>query len=383
MCFEKESNHMTRIVPVNTKPLFRSFLDFPHRLYRGNRQYVPPLDLMQKQLLLPEQNPFFRQAESAYFLAADDQGIITGRIAAIYNKTHLDLYQDDTGFFGLFDSIPDKTTAGLLLRSAAGWLRAKGIRRMTGPENLGTNDSVGILTKGFDRPPVFLMPYNFPYYRELLEENGMSPVMTLYSYLLPKDGLPAELQGKGQYLEKRLEERGIRIRCIDLRNYRKEIENLRPVYNNANTGNWGFLPLDETGFSHMADDLKKIVKPHHILIAEKEHSVIGYAVSVPDYNQVFRKIPRGRLFPFGWYTLLRERKNIKGFRIMILGVLPAYRGQGIDWCLYARIARTAIGEGMQWGEAGYVMEQNVPMNRMLKALEAERAKEYRLYSMEI
>jgi GNAT superfamily N-acetyltransferase len=226
------------------------------------------------------------------------------------------------------------------------------------------------------------MPYNYPYYQELLEQNGLTAVMTLYSYLFKDDDLPKELSAKSPLLENRLKERGIVIRPVNLENFGQEITRLHPVYNEANTGNWGFLPLDETSFFHMAKDLKKLVKAEHVWIAEKESKIIGYAVAVPDYNQVFRKIPRGRLFPFGWYNLLTGQPQIKGIRIMILGVLPAYRGLGIDWCLYAKIAAYALKTKMKWGEACYVMEQNVPMNRMLKTLGAEIVKEYKLYETE-
>jgi len=374
---------MTRILQANTGKNFNRFIEFPHRLYRGDKKYAPPLNLVQKQLLLPEYNPFFRTAEAAYYISVDDNNEVNGRIAAIYNKAHSDLYKDDTGFFGFFDCVNDHTIAAALLQAAADWLKSKGMKSLLGPENPGTNDSLGVLTSGFERPPVFLMPYNYPYYPALLEGFGLQPVMNLYSYLCNHHTLPAELKTKSQILEKRLAGQGIQIRPIRLKNYKQEVSQLQKVYNEANAGNWGFLPLDEKSFFHMANDLKQLVKAEHILIVEKDGAMIGYAVSVPDYNQVFRNIPGGRLFPFGWLTFLRERKKINGLRIMILGILPAYRKLGIDWCLYARIAETAFNAGINWGEACYVMEQNTAMNRMMKTLEAEKVNEYRLYRVDI
>lgn len=111
--------------------------------------------------------------------------------------------------------------------------------------------------------------------------------------------------------------------------------------------------------------------------------MIGYAVTVPDYNQVFRRIPNGRLLPFGWYPLLTGRRRINAIRIMILGVLPAYRRLGVDWCLYARIAAHAAQTGIAWGEACYVMKDNAAMNQMLGKLEAEVIKEYQLFKTDI
>ena len=372
-----------KIIAVNNNKALSWFINYPHRLYAGDPFYSPQLNLMQQRLLSPANNPFFQQAEAAFFLAINETGEIKGRIAAIHNRLHLDLYKDNTGFFGFFDCANDPATATALLDTAAGWLKGKGIQHMTGPENPGTNDSVGLLTRGFEKPAVFLMPYNFPYYEELLLKYGMKPVMQLYSYLFRDNGLPPALAAKAMVLEQRLAGQGIVIRPINLSRYEQEVRQLHAVYNEANQGNWGFLPLDKKSFFRMAGDLRKIVRADQILIVEKEDRIIGYSVSVPDLNQVFRTIPDGRLFPWGWYRLLTSRKKINGFRIMILGVLPDFRGMGIDWCLYATIASRAISHGMKWGEACYVMEENVPMNRMMKALEAERVCDYRLYSINL
>lgn len=374
---------MIRVIQANTKRLFKKFIEFPHQLYQGDCNYIPQLNLIQRQLLLPKYNPFFKMAETVYFLAIDKNESVVGRIAAIHNKVHTEFYRDDTGFFGCFDCINNKTIASVLLKSASTWLHDKGFKHMVGPEDLSTNDKVGVLTKGYNRPPVFMMPYNYPYYKELLEHNSLTPIMTLYSYLIREDSLPRELHSKSVLLENRLKEKGIMIRPVNFNNFKKEVQKLRIVYNEANIGNWGFLPLDENSFYHMAKNLKRLVNAEHVWIAEKDSRFIGYALCVPDYNQVFKKIPNGRLLPFGWYNLITGQQKINAFRIMILGVLPAYRRLGIDWCFYAKIAEYASKQNVKCGEACYVMEQNTPMNRMLKALNSEIIKEYKLFKIDI
>ncbi|MBK6782722.1 MAG: hypothetical protein IPG79_02430 [Saprospiraceae bacterium] len=123
---------------------------------------------------------------------------------------------------------------------------------MIGPENLSTNDTIGILTRGFDQPPVIMMPYNYPYYERLLKDCGLTPTMTLFSYLMKTDSMPTNLLNRAELFENRLQKSGIQIRTIDLKNFDNEINALQPVYNSANQGNWGFLPLDTVGFQHMA-----------------------------------------------------------------------------------------------------------------------------------
>jgi hypothetical protein len=120
-----------------------------------------------------------------------------------------------------------------------------------------------------------------------------------------------------------------------------------------------------------------------VLLAEYKDQLIGFAVSVPDYNQVFKSMSNGKLFPFGWWKLLNGRKHISRIRIMIIGVLPQWRGMGIDWCFYSRIAQYGKQKRIENGEACYVMQSNLQMNRMMKALKAPVVKEYKLYSKNI
>jgi ribosomal protein S18 acetylase RimI-like enzyme len=374
---------MTVIYEVNTKKMMSRFIRFPHQLYSEEKNYVPALNLQQEDMLNIKSNPFFRNSKAAFFLAIDDQNKISGRIAAIYNKAHLDLYNDFTGFFGFFDCIDDPFVAGLLLDKAAEWLLSNGLTKMIGPENFTTNDSAGILIKGFDDPPCFLMPYNFPYYEKLIQQNGFQKALTLYSYKTEPVTLPQNIFQKSETFETRLLNLGIRFRFLDFKIFTEEMMAMQKVYNEVNKNNWGFIPLDNNEFIHMANDLRKLVDKESVLFAEKEGKLIGFVVSVPDFNQAFKKITKGKLFPLGWWHLLRSRKYISRIRIMIMGVLPEWRGLGIDWCLYAKVADYVKKNNLEYGEACYVMENNVAMNKMMRALGASIVKEYRLFEKNI
>lgn len=371
-----------QIIEVKTKNMLKRFIRFPHELYRNDQYYVPLPNLLIHSMLSPLKNPFFKNGEVACFLAIDGNKIV-GRIAAIYNKVHLSVYNDNTGFFGFFDCIDDGAIAASLFNMAAKWLRVKGVTKMLGPESLTTNDPTGILTKGFNDSPVFLMPYNFFYYENLLLSNGFNEAMTLASYKTTLETLPVELYIKAESLEERLKRSEITIRYLDQGKFNEEIKKLNEIYNKVNEQNWGFMPLDERSFSQMAKDLKKVVDKESVLLAEHEGELIGFAVSVPDYNQVFKRISGGKLFPFGWLRLLSGRKHINRIRIMIIGVLPQWRGLGIDWCFYARIAMYGKQKHINNGEACYVMQSNLQMTRMMKALKCTVVKEYKLYSKNI
>jgi hypothetical protein len=370
------------IVEVATKKMTKRFIHFPHELYRNDPYYVPLPNLLILDILNPSKNPFFENGEVACFLAMQGDKIF-GRIAAVYNKVHLSVYNDNTGFFGFFDCINDEDIAKSLFNKAAEWLRSKGLDKMLGPENLTTNDPTGILTKGFNDSPVFLMPYNFPYYENLILSNGFNEAMTLVSYKTSLETLPAELYTKAQLLEDRLKRNEITIRYLDQGKFNEEIKKLHEVYNKVNEQNWGFMPLDERSFFFMAKDLRQVVDKESVLLAEHKDELIGFAVSVPDHNQAFKKIADGKLLPLGWWKLLFGRKHINRIRIMIIGVLPQWRGLGIDWCFYARIAQYGKQKQINIGEACYVMQNNLQMNRMMKALQCPVVKEYKLYSKNI
>lgn len=374
---------MISIVEVNSKKRMKQFISFPHQLHKNDTTYVPLPNLLQRGMLGKKSNPFFQHGDACYFLAVNEHHKTLGRIAAIYNKVHLDIYNDGTGFFGYFDCINDQQVAGLLLEKAAAWLGEKGLKKIAGPENLTTNDSAGVLTKGFTDSPCFLMPYNFPYYKELLEKSGYSKLLSLFSYKTEPATLPGNMFQKSAALKERLQKKGISIRFLDLNNFNREMIALRKVYNDVNKDNWGFLPLDEASFHQMAADLRKLVDKESVLLAEKEGKLIGFIVTVPDFNQVFKKISNGNLLPFGWWHLLRGRKKITRIRVMIMGVLPQWRGLGIDWCLYAGVAEYVKNNGLDYGEACYVMENNTAMNKMMKALGADVVKEYQLFEKTI
>jgi len=239
-----------KVCKVLSKRDLRRFIHFPHRLYQGDENYVPSLNIVVKSTL-SNKNPFLKHSETALFLAIENE-IVVGRIAAIYNKTHLETYHDNAGFFGFFDAINDISVAKSLLEACEQWLAEKGIKKMIGPVNLTTNDSCGFLTDGFLSPPMFLMPYNKVYYNDLCIQSGYEKLIDLHSYKIDT-GMSLE-KYNNVYLKGLdiMKTNGIKIRNMSKRTFQKDIEQLRFVYNKANENNWGFMPLNGEEFKAMA-----------------------------------------------------------------------------------------------------------------------------------
>ena len=368
------------VIQVSNNKQQRQFIDFSYSHYKDMPNYVPELFIAQKGLL-SDSNPFFKHSQTAYFMAYKE-GKICGRIAAIYNTVHLNIYKDDTGFFGFFESINDKEVAMALFDAAKDWLANKGLKKITGPVNITTNDSCGILIEGFDKDPAVSMPYNMPYYDELIKSCGFNGIMDLNSYFLNGKKIRESFGNALDRVEANLIKQGIVIRNMKFKNFDDEIAQLRPVYNKTNEHNWGFMPLNEDEFREMAKQLKMITPEKFVLIAEKAGEIIGYLVAVPDMNQAFKKLKRGRLFPFGIFKLLWHKRKIDNSRVIILGVMPEYYNSGLDLLFYQRIKEAVYSEGIMHGEASYVMESNRKMNSIMRKIGGVKNKRYRLYEQE-
>lgn len=370
-----------KVVKVDRPSLLRKFIEFPISLYKEDPNYVTPLFLNEK-WTLSDENPFFRDSEIELYIAIDN-GEIVGRIAAIYNIKHIEIYNDNTSFFGYFDLVNDNKVASILLEKVKSFLEPKGINKIVGPTNLSTNDVMGVLSKGYSLKPCVMMPYNYSYYNQLLINNGFSQAMQLYSYRLEAKEILSKYNDAYKRVLTRLENNNIRIRALSNANFNRDIENFRKVYNECNKENWGFLPLDEEAMLHMAKNLKTITPLDLVLVAEKEENIIAFIVAVPDINQALNKIKNGRLFPFGLFKLLYYKRKINRVRLNITGVLPEYESMGIGLVLNKKIAEEIVKRNFSGGEASYILRDNYKMNSILNKLGGVIEKEYKMYSIEL
>lgn len=374
------------IVKVDNKKLLKAFIDFPHELYKNDANYVPELFIAQRDLLTPGKNPFFETGRMQLFLAYEGAQIV-GRIAAVYNANYIKFLEKNDGFFGFFDCINNQDVANALFEEAYVWLRAQGITgNMLGPANPTSNDSWGMLIDGFDTPSMVMMPYNFPYYRQLAENYGLKKNDDLFAYIFSNDTYNGEKAKRlSAALTERLKRKNIYIRKIDLKhNFKQEVERIRKVYNIAWDKNQGSVPLTESEFDYVAKDLKMIVNPDFCFVAELNNEIIGICIAIPDINEILIKIKKGRLFPTGIFKLLTQKKNVSGLRIMILGVLEEYRKLGIEACFYAGLMQsTDSSNKIKRIEASWILEQNEMMNRAIIDTGGERYKTYRIFEKAI
>ncbi len=363
------------IETVKTKRDKNRFIKMVWPLYKDYPNWVPPLLLDRRMILDTKNNPFYRHAEIELFLAYRNSEIV-GRIAAIINHNHNSFHEENIGFFGFFESMNDQDVASALIDKAKEWLRGKGVDAIRGPVNPSTNDDIGVLIDGFDKTPAIMMPYNPEYYDSLMTGSGLQKVKDLHSYYVEEDQV---MSGKlPRVMEKLKQRESFNIRQLNMKDFKAELQRIKTVYNNAWSKNWGFVPMTDEEFDHLADSLKQIVDPRIVLFAEKDNQPIGFALSVPDINQILIHNKKGRLIP-GAIRLLLNKKKINFVRIIVLGVTLQYQRSSAGALLFYETAVRGIENGYYHGEAGWVLENNVMMNRAAEFLNAKRYKTYRLY----
>ncbi len=252
---------------------------------------------------------------------------------------------------------------------------------MRGPANPSSNDVYAMLIEGFDDSPRLLMPYNPKYYIDLCENYGMKKAKDMYAWKLVNEKLMAsEKLKRGQELVRK--RYNMKISQLDMKNFQRDLEKFKFVYNKAWAPNWGFVPMTEEQIDAMAKDMKPIAEPSLVLFGEIDDKLIGAALVMLDYNFIFKQM-NGRLLPFNFLKLFTQKKNIKWARILTLGIIPEHQKKGLDTIFYWEIVNRAANIGIRLGEASWVLEDNDMMNRGLELMNAERYKKYRIWEVEV
>jgi len=376
--------------PVQTAADLRRFVALPYELHRRDPCWVPPLRMDVNTLLSRTKNPYFEHAEAQYFTAERPAAggsrlprvrrdgrswEVIGRIAATHNRAHNEFHEDTVGFFGFFECVNDAAVARALFDAAAGWLKPRGLTVMRGPASFSTNDECGLVVDGFETPPTLLNPHNPVYYVSLVEEAGFTRVRDLYQYATESPNMPDRLVRGAKLIAER---KGITLRSLNKRRFGEEVERIKQVYNAAWERNWGFVPMTDHEIDHLAKQLKPVVVPDLVVFAEREGEVIGFAAALPDLNVALKANPTGRIFP-GILRVLWKARSIKRIRILLLGVLAEYRKTGADALMYHWIWEKGYALGYRWAEAGWILDDNIPMNNALERMGFARYKTLRLY----
>jgi GNAT superfamily N-acetyltransferase len=370
-----------QITPVASKRDLQAFIDLPYQLYHDDPLWIAPLRSEQRAQYDAAKNPMLEHCRYALFLARD-KGRVVGRISAFIDHLALEHWQQPIGLFGSFECIDDAEAAQGLLIAARDWLRAQGMQVMRGPWSFASQEW-GLVVEGFEPAPVILAPYNPPYYNDLLSELGLHKANDLLVYVIDaRQGysVPERILLLTDKVRQRYK---VRVRQVNMQRLEEDVLTITRLANESICDNWGFYPVTEAEARAMARDMKQIVHPRALLIAEEEERgrPIGFAMSLPDVNLLLKGL-NGRLLPFGWLKLLTGLPRLTQYRMWALGVIPEYQGRAIDTLLYQATYEAIYSPRLRL-EINYVLEDNDRMNNALLKLGVKHLRRYRVYEMPI
>ncbi len=354
----------------------RQFVALPFRLHSGT-PWIPPLKLERYLFLTRKLNPYFTHGEAQYFLARR-QGRVVGRVTAQIDFNFNQFHGSRWGMFGFLEFEDDPEAPEALLAVAAAWLRERGCERMVGPMDFWLNEEAGILVEGFEREPMIRQAWHPPYYQRRCEAAGLSKAMDLLSWDLSIADRERMNPALPKIAERALSKHRITIRKMSRRHLRRELDEFAKVYNAAWSRNWGFVPYSKADLDAYAVDLQLVYSREWFMVAEQDGNTVAVAITIPDVNQVLKRM-NGRLLPLGWWQYLNKSRIIDRLRVGFLGVLPEYQHTGVAAALYLEHFDAAARTGQIAGEAGFILETNTSMNRGLEAMGGRIVKRHRLY----
>jgi hypothetical protein len=374
-----EARAGTLVREIGRDESLKPFIDVQWTLNRSDPRWVSPLRMSVETALNRNKHPFHQHAEVAYFVA-ERAGKAVGRVAAIVNRRHNEYHGDRLGFFGLFESENSSGTAEALFDAATNWLRHRGMESMRGPLNFSTNDEVsspGVLVEGFDTPPMLMMTHNPPYYGDLHERAGFQKAKDVLAFIMDWPESPPE-HGL-QLLDRLLRRAGVKVRPLDMKRFKQDVDAVKEVYNSAWSKNWGFVPMTNEEFEYLAKEFRPIVDPDLCLIAEAGGEPVGFCLALPNINEALKHVPTGRLLPFGWAKLLWHKRRVRSLRVVTLGFKPHLHRAGLGPAFYRGTWMAGAAKGYEKGEGSWILEDNHEMVRASERIGSTVYKRYRIY----
>ncbi|MFN3410375.1 MAG: GNAT family N-acetyltransferase [Limisphaerales bacterium] len=370
------------LLPLPREPrAVARFLRVPYGIYANDPRWVAPLLTDLRKVFSPA-NPLFQHAEMQLWVARRG-GRDVGRVAGIIDRNYNEFHGGREAFFGFFECEQVPATALALLDQVRAWAAARGMDRLLGPMNPTTNDECGLLVDGFDTPPVLMMPYNPPYYAELLAVAGFAKAKDLLAFDFKLADAP--LARYARFKEKAWK-RGtaLTISPITRRNLAAQLVKVKAVYNTAWEKNWGFVPMTDAEMDFMAARLKPLLTEGLAFVAESGAEPVGFLLALPDFNEALQPL-RGRLLSPGLFRALPYFlgwRTPRYVRVLTLGVKAEWRRRGVEALMLAEGLETGVRLGFERVEASWILEDNLEVRRVIEMFGGTAYKTYRVFARE-
>jgi hypothetical protein len=366
------------IDPKNRREI-RKFVQFPFDLYKFTPQWVPPF-VKEMEESLQGKHPFFQHSEADFFLAQKGNRVL-GRLAAMNNRRANEFRGTKTAFFGFLDLVDDRDIGLGLFEAAFDWARKRGLDQIIGPRGLIGSDSGGILVDGFEHRAALAVPYNFSHYDEIIKAAGFSKDTDHLSGYLPGGHfVPERIKRIANKIKKR---RGYWIKSFTSKDeMRSWVPRVQKVHHLAFENTHTFYPPTDEELKSVADTLIAVADPNLIKLVMKGDDVIGFIFAYHDISVGLQKA-KGRIWPFGWYHILKERKRNDWVNINGVGMLPEFQGMGGNAILYTELEKSIHAFGFKHMDIVQVNETNFESFNDMEAIGIRWYKRHRSYKRDI
>lgn len=370
------------VAPVAGKADLKAFIDLPKRLFAGHKGYTAHLNVERQEAFSPTKNPLFKHVNVGFFLARRG-GRVVGRITAQIDHAYLERYKDDTGHFGCIVAEDDPAIFEALFQAAETWLKAKGMKRVTGPFSLSVNEEVGLLVWGFDSRPMLLVPYDPAYAGPRVEACGYSKIKDVFSYDYDVQNAP-ETIGKKLMARAGMEGR-VKVRTANMKMFDAEVRTLVGIFNDAWSDNWGFVPFTQAEIDHAAKAFGPVIVPELAVFVEVDDEAVAFIVALTNLNEAIEDF-NGALNPWNLAKLLFRMKlaGIGSTRVPLMGVKKKYRnhplmGAGLAMMAIDQLRQNGKRLGKKTAELGWILEDNKATNNIIRSVGGVHYKTHRIY----
>jgi GNAT superfamily N-acetyltransferase len=335
---------MITIKEAKTKSEITEFVKFPFELYKNEPNWVPPLINDEVNSFDKNQNPLFENADAHFYLAYRENKII-GRIAAIINWDEVNNQGKKKVRFGWWDVIDDLEVTKALLEKVYAFGQQNKLEYVEGPMGFSNLDKVGILTYGFDQMGNMITWYNFPYYSEHLEKLGYTPEKEYLESVFPFENVKPEMFEKAQELIKKR----YKLRSADftkIKDVMPYVDEMFDLFNYSYASLASFVAVTNLQKEYFKKKYISLINPEYIkFVFDENNKLIAFGIVMPDFSEALQKT-KGKLFPFGFYHMLKAKKHSKRVLFYLIGVAPAYQNKGITAIIFKQYYDTFTEKGI-------------------------------------
>jgi len=369
------------IKEVTTKKDIRKFMEFANILYKDEPKYIPPIFSDEIKSADPKYNLNLEYCDAILLLAYRDNQIV-GRIRGVINHKYNEKNNLSHLRFNHFDVIDDIEVSKALFDYIIRWGKAKGMTEINGPIGFNDLDKQGLLIEGFDLEGMFITYYNFPYHLEHLNKLGFIKDVDWIEYRVH---VPTEINPRITKISDRLLERGgFSIKKIpNKKELKPYLYKIFDIYNEAFAPLHGVVELTKGQIDQYVNQYLPIINLDFLsVVVDNKDEVVAFGLLGPSLNEPMRKI-RGKLFPFGFITLLRSLKRVKILDMYLVAVKPDMQGLGLNSILMNDITNNAIRNKIIYAETGPELEDNEKITSFWKNYNAELVRRRRCFIKKI